>query len=309
VKSVLTPALALVLLSPAASAQQAPATFRAAVDLVHFGVTVVDKQGQPITGLAPGDFEILEDGREQTVRFFAAGDPEAAPPLHLGLLLDTSGSMSDDLDDARTGAIKFVDELAHAQDVTLVDFDTEVRAARFGPNDFARLVERIRGRKPDGWTALYDALGVYLTGAQSQDGQKVLLLYTDGGDTTSSLTFHDAVDLLKTSDVTVYAIGYLRHQGGGSAAMQQRVDLERFAALTGGLAIFPSDPKDLEKAFERIRNEIAARYSIGYVSTDTRTDGTWRHVEIKLRRKDLKGVRLRTRSGYYGPYKETGGIQ
>jgi Ca-activated chloride channel family protein len=308
VKSVLTPALALVLLSPAPAAQQ-PATFRAAVDLVHFGVSVVDKSGQPVAGLAPTDFEILEDGHEQTVRFFAAGDPEAAPPLHLGLLLDTSGSMADDLDDARTGAIKFVDELPHAQDVTLVDFDTEVRAARFGPNDFARLVERIRGRKPDGWTALYDALGVYLTGAQSQDGQKVLLLYTDGGDTTSSLTFHDAVDLLKTSDVTVYTIGYLRHQGGGSAAMQQRIDLERFATLTGGLAIFPSDPKDLEKAFARIRTEIASRYSLGYVSTDTRTDGTWRNVEIKLRRKDLKGARLRTRTGYYGPYKETGGFR
>ena len=164
-------------------------TFRAAVDLVHFGVAVVDKQGKPVTGLNAEDFQVVENGKPQALKYFAAGDPDDAPPLHIGLLLDTSGSMADDIRDSRTAAVKFVNALDHATDVTLVDFDTEVRVARFGPNDYPRLVERIRGRKPDGWTAMYDAIGVYLNGAQSQDGQKVLVLYTDGGDTRSSLTF------------------------------------------------------------------------------------------------------------------------
>lgn len=283
------------------SAQQ---TFRAAVDLVHFGVTVVDKQGQPVVGLKPEDFEIIENGKKQSLQFFTAGDPETVPPMHLGLLLDTSGSMADDLKDARAAAVKFVNAMERATDFTLVDFDTEVRVARFSPNDYPRLVERIRMRKADGWTALYDALGVYLNGAQAQDGQKVLVLYTDGGDTRSSITFADALNLLKASDVTVYAIGYLEHQSS-SGRFQQRGELERFASTTGGQAYFPSGAKDLDGVFDKIRREIGARYSLGYVSSDARTDGSWRGVQIKLLRRDLKGIRLRTRSGYYAPYKET----
>jgi len=296
----------------AVSAQQ---TFRAAVDLVHFDVTVVDKHGQPVVGLKPEDFEIMENGKKQALQFFTAGDIDGpsttgdgdlardASPMHLGLLLDTSGSMADDLKDARAAAVKFVNAMDHASDFTLVDFDTEVRVARFSPTDYPRLVERIRMRQADGWTALYDALGVYLNGAQGQEGRKVLVLYTDGGDTRSSLTFADALDLLKASDVTVYAIGYLEHQSS-SGRFQQRAELERFASLTGGQAYFPMGPKDLDGVFEKIQKEIGARYSLGYISSDARTDGGWRGVEIKLLRHDLKGIRLRTRSGYYAPYKQ-----
>lgn len=278
-------------------------TFRTTVDIVHFGVSVVDKQGKPVTGLTADDFQVVENGKVQALKYFAAGSPEQAPPLHLGLLLDTSGSMAGDIRDARTAAVKFVNALDHAADVTLVDFDTEVRVARFGPNDYPRLVERIRGRKPDGWTALYDAIGVYLNGAQSQDGQKVLVLYTDGGDTRSAMSFHDMLTLCKASDVTVYAIGYMEHQGG--SRMQQRMELERVAATTGGQAFFPGGAKDLDGVFEKIEKELAARYSLGYLSTNLRTDGAWRGVEIKLRRPDLKGVKLRTRTGYFAPYKVT----
>jgi len=211
--------------------------------------------------------------------------------------------MERDLRDARSAAVKFVNTLDQAADVTLVDFDTEVRVARFSPQDYPRLVERIRGRKPDGWTALYDAIGVYLNGAQQQEGQKVLVLYTDGGDTRSSLTFADMLDLCKASDVTVYAVGYMEHQGSGR--MQQRAELERVSSLTGGQAYFPGVAKDLDGVFEKIREELAGRYALGYLSTDPRTDGAWRAVDIKLLRKDLKGVRLRTRSGYFAPYKAT----
>jgi len=286
------------------TAQQTP-TFRAAVDLVNFGVTVVDRQGKPVTGLKAQDFEIVENGKKQSLKYFAAGNPDEAPPLHIGLLLDTSGSMADDLKDARTAAVKFVNALDTAADVTLVDFDTEVRVARFQQADYPRLVERIRGRRADGWTALYDAIGVYLNGAQTLEGQKVLVLYTDGGDTTSSITFSEMLDLCKASDVTVYAVGYMEHQSS-SGRMQQRSELDRVAALTGGQAYFPGGPKDLDGVFDKIAQELAARYSLGYLSTDTRKDGTWRNVEIKLLRSDLKNVRLRTRSGYFAPYQEKG---
>jgi len=293
-------AIALVVITGLASGAQQP-TFRAGVDLVHFGVSVVDKQGKPVEGLTRDDFEVVEAGKKQSLQFFAAGSPGEAPPLHIGLLLDTSGSMANDLRDARASAVKFVNTLDHAADVTLVDFDTEVRVARFAPESYPRLVERIRARKPDGWTALYDAIGVYLNGAQQQDGQKVLVLYTDGGDTRSSITFREMLDLCKASDVTVYTIGYMAHQG--SSRMQQRAELQRVADLTGGQAYFPGVAKDLDGVFEKIRAELAARYTLGYLSSDPRTDGAWRPVDIKLLRPDLKGARLRTRTGYFAPFR------
>jgi Ca-activated chloride channel homolog len=289
-------------ITTAALCGQEIATFRTAVDIVHFGVSVVDKQGLPVSGLKAEDFEIVENGEKQSLKYFAVGSPEDAPPLHIGMLLDTSGSMADDLKDARAAAVKFVNTLDRAVDVTLVDFDTEVRVARFDANEYERLVERIRARKADGETALYDALGVYLNGAQNQDGQKILVLYTDGGDNRSSITLNETIDLLKASDVTVYAIGYLEHQGS-SHMLQQRMELERLVSTTGGQAYFPASSKEVEGMFDKIAREIGARYSLGYVSTDLRTDGAWRNVEIKLLRHDLKGVHIRTRSGYFAPYR------
>jgi len=278
-------------------------TFRTAVDLVHFGVVVTDKQGSPITGLTADDFEIKEAGKPQTIKFFAAGDPAEALPLHLGFLLDTSGSMEEDLKDVRTAAIKFLNTMDQAEDITLVDFDTEVRMARYSGSEYARLIERIRQRKADGMTALYDAIGVYLSGTVDQTGQKVLIMYTDGGDTRSTLTISEIVDLLRASDVTVYVVGYLEHQGS-SSRMAQRMELTRFATMTGGLALFSTSVKEIDKMYEKIQREIATRYSLGYTSTDDRANGAWRNVEIRLKRADLKGAKLRTRDGYFAPLKK-----
>lgn len=281
--------------------------FKAGVDLVQFSVILTDKQGTPITGLKPEDFELLEEGKPQTITYFSEGDPEdgaslgEAMPLHLGLTLDTSGSMERDIHDVRKAAINFLNANHAAIDFTLVDFDTEVRVTRYGDDEVERLIERIRRRKPDGWTALFDAVGVYLNSVGPLDGQKIMLLYTDGGDTRSELTFSDTIDLLKSSDVILYAIGYLEYQSS-SARTQQQSQLQRMAAVTGGQAFFPSSIKELEKIYEKIQREIAARYSLGYVSTDTRKDGAWRKVEIKLKRQDLKGAKLRTRTGYFAPY-------
>jgi Ca-activated chloride channel family protein len=277
-------------------------TYRTQVDLVNFGVVVTDKQGVPITGLSADDFEVKEAGKLQAIKFFAAGDPEASPPLHIGFLLDTSGSMEDDIKDVRTAAIKFLNAMERAEDITLVDFDTEVRMARYASSDYARLIERIRGRKTDGYTALYDALGVYLSGTVDQTGQKILIMYTDGGDTRSTLSITEVIDLLRASDVTVYVVGYLEHQLS-STRTPLRMELTRFATMTGGLALFPMSVKEVDKMYEKIQREITARYSLGYTSTDERMNGAWRDVDIRLKRPDLKGAKLRTRDGYFAAFK------
>jgi Ca-activated chloride channel family protein len=290
-------------LAAAVSVTSAQQTFRTQVDLVHFGVVVTDKQGMPITGLTAEDFEVKEAGKPQAIKFFAAGDPATAPPLHLGFLLDTSGSMENDIKDVRTAAIKFLNEMEQAVDITLVDFDTEVRMVRYASSDYARLIERIRARKTEGYTALYDALGVYLSGTTEQTGQKILIMYTDGGDTRSTLSMSEVVDLLRASDVTVYVVGYLEHQSS-SSRMNQRMELMRFATMTGGLALFPTSVKEVDKMYEKIQREISARYSLGYTSTDERMNGAWRDVDIRLKRPDLKGAKLRTRDGYFAAMKQ-----
>lgn len=293
-------------IAAAAAFQQAP-VFKGGVDLVNFGVTVTDKKGNLVSDLAAEDFDLFEDGKQQPVTYFAVGEPDAdeqQPPLHLGLLLDVSGSMEDDLSFTKTASIKFLNRLADAVDTTIVDFDTEVRLARFSQEAFARarLIERIRGTKVSGYTAIYDAVGVYLDAAAGQGGRTVMLLYTDGGDTRSSLPFGDLRDLLKASDVTMYVIGMLTHQPQ-SVQSSQRMTMLQLAELTGGQAFFPQSAKDLDGFYDKVLAQIRAQYTLGYTSANRRTDGSWRKVEIRVRR-DARGLRVRARQGYYAPFKQ-----
>jgi Ca-activated chloride channel family protein len=239
------------------------------------------------------------------VKFFSRGDTATdAQNLRLGLLFDTSGSMSDDIELARRAAITFLKGLSEAQDITLVDFDTEVRVARYNPADFPRLVERIRQRKPDGWTALYDALGIYLDGAHEEDGRKVLVLYTDGGDTRSAVSFADTLGMLRTaSDVTLYAIGFLEHQSQ-MMRYEQRLQLQQIAELTGGQAFFPTSTKALDRIYKQVAAQIRAQYSLGFTPTNEKKDGTWRRVEVRLAPSVPDGIHLRYRNGYYAPLRQ-----
>jgi Ca-activated chloride channel family protein len=281
-----------------------PRVFRSGVDLVRFSVAVTDNKGNLIRGLKASDFRVLEDGLPQSITFFASGDSsDARPPMHLGLLFDTSESMVGDLRFSKNAAVKFVGSMPEAADVTFVDFDTEVRVARYSPNDYPRLVERIRSTRSQGFTALYDALGVYLDGASDQDGEKVLVIYSDGGDTRSNVMYQEVMEMLRASDVTAFAVGLVENQSS-SIKMDLRLRLQDIAAATGGMALFPTSPQQLEAMYARISEEVHARYSLGYLSTNTTEDGAWRKVEIKLTRPDLKHVRLRTRLGYFAPYRE-----
>jgi Ca-activated chloride channel family protein len=282
------------------------AQFQSRIDLVTMGITVTDRRGNFITDLTRDDFEIREDGRTQSITSFARGDGTVDElPLHLGLLFDTSGSMGEDIKLARSAAIKFLNTLTHAVDMTLVDFDTEVRVARYDQANFARMVERIRSRQPDGWTAMYDALGVYLDGAAEDDGRKVLVLYTDGGDTRSTLTFSDVMTLVRASDVTIHVVGFLENQPS-SGRISQRMRLMDIARTTGGQAFFPSAMKEIEAAYEKIVAQIRNQYTLGYVSSNIAQDGSWRRVDVRVKRPGLRDVRVQARTGYFALYKEQG---
>ena len=301
VRSVLLGTTIAALVATGLAAQQG--RYRAGVDLVNVAVMVIDREGNFIPDLKQDDFELFEEGVKQSVQFFSRGDADAeALNLRLGLLLDTSGSMFDDIALARTAAIRFLKDLPEAHDITLVDFDTEVRVARYGTADLPRLVERIRSRKPDGFTSLYDALGIYLDGADDMDGRKVLVLYSDGGDTRSAQTFADIMSMLRVSDVIVYTVGFLEHQPT-FVKNEQKMRLQQIADVTGGEAFFPVSLKALDKVFARIVSQVRAQYSLGFVSSDARQDGTWRRIDIRLAPK-FQALRVRARKGYYAPLRE-----
>jgi Ca-activated chloride channel homolog len=210
--------------------------------------------------------------------------------------------MEADLKLAQTAAIKFLNMLPEAEDITLVDFDTEVRITRYPQRDFARVVERIRQRKPAGWTALYDALGVYLDGASRQDGRTILVMYTDGADSRSRLRFSELLDVLKASQVTVYGVGLVDHAGPRRGEAMLR--LQQMADATGGQVFFPSGITDLEAAYAKVLAEIRSQYHLGYVATNSARDGRWRQVDIRIKCESRRDVRVRSRKGYFAPFRE-----
>ncbi len=284
----------------AGSALSAGQQFRSGVDLVRLPVVVTGRDGLLVRGLTATDFSVLEDGVPQTIAAFAAGAPGEALPLHLGLLLDGSGSMEQDLRDAANAAVQFVIALDEAVDVTFLDFDSSIRMGRFSRDSYPSLFERIRERKAEGGTALYDAVGVYLEAAVARSGQHVLLLYTDGGETRSKLTYSQLQEMLRFSTVVVYVLGYLDNQTGSVRATQQS-RLTMMARETGGDAFFPGSTRQVQAAYARILDELGSRYTLGYESTNTKANGRFRKVQVRLTSADARSARVRTRAGYIAP--------
>ena len=290
----------VVVMGLAATLGASQKTFRTATDVVLLPVTVLARGNALVRGLTQPDFEVFEDGKRQTLTFFSEGDAGAMVPLHLGLLLDTSGSMEKELAAAATAAIRFVNALDEAVDVTFVDFATEVRVSRFSPASYPHLFERMRDHEAEGATALYDAIALYLAAASEQDGQKVLLLYSDGEDSTSSTNYGRMSEMLRLSDVMVYTIGYLDSLTGSSRGMSQ-LRLNDLAHQTGGEAFYPQGRQALDEIYARIKDEISSRYTLGYVSSNPKGDGKWRKLDVRAISPAAKGAKVRSRPGYFAP--------
>ena len=304
---VVAAALALVALSAlsatttAVGTQSAP-QFRSRTDLVRIPLVVSGKDGVILRGLKAADFVVTEDGVAQTISAFSEGAPGEELPLHAGLLLDVSESMEGDLRPAQNAVVQFISALDEAADVTFVDFDSSIRLTRFSKGSYPRLFERIRSAKATGGTALYDAIGAYLETAHARGGQHVLLVYTDGGDSLSRMSYPHLIDALRFSNVIVYTLGYLDNQSTTARGiLQQR--LLAMSRETGGDAFFPSSVRELQSVYARILDELGSRYTIGYESTNSKADGKFRKVQVKLANPDAKNARIRSRSGYLAPVK------
>lgn len=289
----------------AAHAQVPSTTFRGAVDLVALNVVVTDGAERLVSGLAPTDFAVYEDGVQQDVSFFGASEI----PLDLAILLDTSASMTDELDVAQEAAIGFVATLRASDRVIVVDIKdaTNVVFPLGGDLDAAR--HAIRSTRASGGTALYN--GTYLAikemvAERRKSGdvrRQAIVVLSDGADTASLVSYDDVMELAKQSGMAIYTISLRSkadiaraERSGRRYFSQSDYGMKALAQETGAKAFFPNDITELAGVYTTIAEELATQYALGYTSKNPKRDGAYRRVIVQVT--DKPGVRTRTRTGY-----------
>lgn len=292
----------LVLLALAAAARgQGPPVFGVGLDVVKVTVTARDRDGRLVSDLASGDFAVREDGHVQKLQLFApAADRSAREELalNLGMLFDTSTSMQEHLRLSQESAVRFLDSIPRAKDLILIFFDRDIRISHYNSENQQGIFGRILETKGEGFTALYDAIAVYVSRVMGTPGRKVLVLFTDGDDTTSRTSATEVLRLVRSTNVTIYPVAFGRHRQGSPEDVRARAFLGELAHSSGGEVFHPLASRELAGIYNGILDELSSQYVLGYVSDNTKRDGTFRHLDVEVRR---PGLRLRYRPGYLAP--------
>jgi len=256
------------------------------VDVVQVIATVVDGSGHFVTGLPRTAFHIDEDGKPQKISHFGAEDV----PLELIVACDVSGSMTPAMPRLKKAVKEFLTAVPSRDQVTLLGFNDSIFALTrraVNPEDRTKAVDRLA---PWGATALYDVIlrGVEMLG--KQPGRRAMVVFSDGEDQGSHASITDVERRLQASDVTLYMIG----QGRGVEVAALRTIMQRLVEPTGGRALFTDSIDELHLRFADLLEELSNQYLLGYESTNTRRDDTFRKITVKV---DAEG-RVRARQGY-----------
>ncbi len=326
----LTVTILLTLTAGAAWAQQSPAagnqgqsddqsaeTLKVNVNVVQLFFNVKDKKGALIPSLTKDDFQILEDGKPQTIKYFAA---ESNLPLTLGILIDSSPSQTRVLDMEKQVGGEFLDEILRDKDLAFViSFDVDIDLLQDFTSSTRALKQAMNTARIGGGgsgaggipglgqgtiptmshgccTMLYDA--VYLAAhdeLSQQVGRKAMILLTDGEDEGSKLKIQEAIEAAQKSDTICYVL--LIADRGGMWQGFGSGEMNKLAKETGGRVIEVGNKFDkLKEGFDQIAKELRSQYNVGYSPINNKLDGTFRKVEIKANNKDYK---IQARSGYY----------
>jgi Ca-activated chloride channel homolog len=277
------------------------------VDLVNVYLTATDPKGNFVKTLTIDDFVLKEDGIAQPITNFANFSNEASDklgekgvPLTVAFVIDSSNSMSQlistqqKLDIVKNAAFRLVDELKPEDQVMLVafnEFTDEVTPLTHDKKQFSQdlLFQEVKG----GNTALLDSIYFAMNKIKDEWGRKVIVVCSDGEDTSSKLKLDEIISNLVASDVMVLAFGTMALN---SDSLRGRFILEKIAAASGGYAFFPSSLKKLDEVMEKLRAGMRSQYSLGYKVPRSKMDGNWRKIQIFCKK---DGVKLRHREGYY----------
>lgn len=262
--------------------------------LVVLNATVTDVKGDSVSGLQQTQFKVFEDGQEQKIDFFGA----EKTPFAAVLLIDTSGSMETRISMARAAAINFLDGLRPDDVTAIYNFDTKVALVQ----DFSNsrdITERIFDLKADGNTALNDAIfRAAQELAKRPEKRKAIIVLSDGADNSSGRSADKVLKAALASGVTIYTIDMSAADTGGKERMQNQGALKNFAEKSGGVFIPTPGGAAMRLAFKNIVAELGTQYTLGYQPANTKKDGKWRAIEIKIARPNLS---IRTRKGYNAP--------
>ena len=280
-----------------------PPVLRQKTQVVTLNVSVIDRENRPVTGLQKADFSLFVDKVNQPIEYFSAIDT----PVSIGIIFDASASMTAKMEKARDALKAFVQTSHNDDDYFLVAFNREARLiADFADGD--EVLRKMSGIKPDGETALYDAVFMgleKLKGARHK--RRALIVITDGQDNCSRYNLRELSKNIKENDAVIYCFSIAEIQGGNCGhlcQMYSRRTLEEIAEVTGGKAFFPASLADLEHATTAIALELRQQYSIGYFPTRTDYDGKWRKISLQVTpneelRITQRKVIVRTKEGYY----------
>jgi Ca-activated chloride channel family protein len=269
------------------------------VDLVLVPVTITDPMNRLVTGLDKVNFQLFEGNNPQEIRSFSSEDA----PVSLGVIFDSSGSMSSKMDRAKDAVIEFFKTANPQDEFFMITFSDEPEQM----SDFTNSVDEIQNKLvfavPRHRTALLDAIYMGISKMrQAKYAKKALLIISDGGDNHSRYTEGEIKSLVKEADVMIYAIGiYDRY----ASAMEERLGpqlLSDITELTGGRAFTVDNPNDLGDVATKIGVELRNQYVLGYRPTKVARDGKWRKIKVKLLPpKGLPPLRVYARTGYYAP--------
>jgi len=274
-------------------------TFNVDVKLVRLMVTAKDQAGQLAGSLDAKDFSVFDCGVPQSISVF---ERNTEFPLSVSVLIDVSGSTGKDLRYEVTSVEKFLKALlgeGNEKDTAAIySFSDTVTLLSSFTRREARLSNALKDVHPDGGTSMYDAISLASNGLRDRTGRHVMIVVTDGGDTTSRLKYRDALEAAQRAEAAIYGILVVpinndagRNTGGEHA-------LQTIASGTGGRVFLPSVGPQLDKAFATILKDLRTQYLIGYYPRNLPVDAPPFHlVRVEMARKDL---RAQTRAGYYG---------
>jgi Ca-activated chloride channel family protein len=259
---------------------------------VVLNATIADQKGRHVAGLTNGQFKVFEDGVEQAVEFFAAEET----PFAAAILLDTSGSMESRISLARSAAIRFLDGLRTSDFAAIYRFDSKVALVQ----DFSNsrdVTDRIFDLKSYGMTVLNDA--IYTAAADLKDRpekRRAIIVLSDGADTQSGRSADAALKAALAANAVIYTVDMSSPDAAAGQRMQNASALKKFAERTGGTFVATPGGVLMRDAFAKIVDELGAQYTLAYTPTNTRNDGKWRAIELRVSR---PGLTVRTRRGYH----------
>ena len=274
------------------------ATIIHVVNEVRVVFTVTDRHGHYIKDLKRTDFRVVDDQKPAELRSF---NSETDLPLQVGLLVDASNSVRDRFKFEQEAAIEFLNAIIRPRydKAFVVGFDATPEVTQDFTDSTENLSAGVRMLRAGGGTAMYDALyfacrDKLLKSEQTGPVRRAIILLSDGEDNLSHVTREEAIEMAERADVIVYTIST------NISGMKGKGDkvLERIAEATGGRAFFPFQMRDVSDAFLSIQEELRSQYAVAYKPADFVADGRYRTIEILAQD---KGLKVRTRKGYYAP--------